>query len=98
MSRARLTIAGALLVGALLSTAGCAKLRVGRSFDAGKAGEIQPLLTERSAVRQLLGAPARAKTVGDVTVEVHRYVTPDQFTCVLVSYRGDTVVKVTRVQ
>lgn len=89
----------ALLAASLLvSLNGCAKLIVGRRLDTGRLDEVQPLLSERAAVHELFGVPLRTQRLGDVTVEVHEYVTKNQFQCVLVSYRGDTVVSVDQVR
>ena len=88
----------AIALSLLLALNGCARLRVGKRFDAGRLGDLEPLLSERADVRRALGAPLRGQKLGDLTVEVHQYVTANQFQCVLVSYRGDTLVSVTQVR
>ncbi|RMG06708.1 MAG: hypothetical protein D6731_25135 [Planctomycetota bacterium] len=82
---------------ALVFGLGCADLRVGVHFDPARAAEIQPKRTTRAEVRALLGPPLRSLSAGDVVIDVHKWVTPSEFACVYVSYRGDEVMHVTRV-
>lgn len=79
----------------LLLTTGCAQLRVGApQVMSANVAEIEPYMSTRADVRALLGPPLRTHQSGVVTLEVHKRVTPTEFRCVFVSYRGDKVMAV----
>jgi hypothetical protein len=82
----------------LLSLSGCANTRIGYNFNPAVAEDLDPKLSTKADVRAALGSPLRSHTVGDVTVDVHKLVTPGTFKCVFVSYRGDEVMHVTNVR
>ena len=87
-----------LLTLTLLLGVGCASANLGYPVNMANVGEIQPYLTSRADVRGLLGPPMRTHQVGAVSIDVHKYVTPDSFDCVFVSYQGDRVMTVNQVR
>ena len=81
---------------ALILTTGCTSVRAGRSFSPSRLDQVQPGSSTRAEVHSLLGSPHRSERVGELDVEVHKFVSARDFQLAIISYRGDTVVHVTR--